>query len=767
MNKRGSWGLVLLLMLAGALAACSEADVTATSASSEPGAQPTSEPTTQPEPAGSGESTLYVGPVLVDCEGEGPQKCYLVKETPDAEYEMFYDQIEGFTFEPGFEYELRVKTEAVENPPAGGSSIKWTLVEVVDKSVSLAGRRWKVEAYVAGEGVLVDVLPDTSISIEFQYDGFSGNAGCNNYFGSYEAADNSISVGPVGMTEMFCGAPGVMDQESAYLAALQSAASYQIVDNQLEMTNADGMTVLQYAMEEPTALTGTRWQLTYYNNGRGGFTSALLDTELTAEFNEDGQMSGSAGCNSYSGSYQIDGNNISIGPLASTMMMCETPEGVMDQETEYLAALERAATYEIIGNQLEMKDVDGSRIASYIALPPATLAGTSWTVTAYNNGQDAVVSVIIGTEITAEFDQDGSLAGSAGCNNYNTTYEVDGENITIGPAATTRMMCGKPEGIMDQENQYLAALQSAATFRMQGDKLELRTADGALAVAFARATQAMGIPELTAVLRNMTYNIDVTQSGTASLTDGEYREQAAPGSATETVVSLTDFESYGTLSNGEQAAAVLLTADPGGSGTFFYLSIVVEGDGEPVNTATILLGDRVQVNSLDIADGNIVVDMITHGPDDPMCCPTQHVVQTYELQDAGLVLTSTDVLGSADSGGSAAGGPNIIGVLWRWKGLSGATGVSEVGNPDSYTVEFMPDGNVAVKADCNQAGGTYMLTGNTISIEILTMTMAACPPDSRSDEFIEHLNAAASYFVKEGSLFIELEDDGGMMEFVR
>ena len=207
--------------------------------------------------------------------------------------------------------------------------------------------------------------------------------------------------------------------------------------------------------------------------------------------------------------------------------------------------------------------------------------------------------------------------------------------------------------------------------------------------------------------------------------------------------------------------------DPGGSGTFFYLSIVVEGDGEPVNTATILLGDRVQINSLDVADGSIVVDMISHGPDDPLCCPTQHVVQTYELQGEELTLTSTEVLGSTDSGGSAAGGPSIIGIEWKWQQLTETTGASEVNDPDNYTIKFMPDGEVTVKADCNMAGGTYSVTGNAISIEILTMTMAACPPESRSDEFIDLLNAAASYFVKEGSLFIELESDSGMMEFTR
>jgi uncharacterized membrane protein len=61
-------------------------------------------------------------------------------------------------------------------------------------------------------------------------------------------------------------------------------------------------------------------------------------------------------------------------------------------------------------------------------------------------------------------------------------------------------------------------------------------------------------------------------------------------------------------------------------------------DGQPHDIAWAQLGDRVQINSVSIQDGEIAVDMVTHGPDDPMCCPTQQVVQTYALQGEELVL---------------------------------------------------------------------------------------------------------------------------------
>jgi len=133
-------------------------------------------------------------------------------------------------------------------------------------------------------------------------------------------------------------------------------------------------------------------------------------------------------------------------------------------------------------------------------------------------------------------------------------------------------------------------------------------------------------------LASMEYQSEFTKSGTAPLENGEYSEQAAPGSATQTSVTLTDHVAFGEL-NGEPAAAVVLVTDPGGSGTFYSLHVVVNQDGELVNIANTDLGDRVQINSLDIEDGQIVVEMVTQGPDDPMCCPTQEVTKRYELQD--------------------------------------------------------------------------------------------------------------------------------------
>jgi heat shock protein HslJ len=108
---------------------------------------------------------------------------------------------------------------------------------------------------------------------------------------------------------------------------------------------------------------------------------------------------------------------------------------------------------------------------------PNPLAGTRWEVINYNNGRGALVSVLDGSRIALDFSTDGQVSGNAGCNNYFTSYQVNGNNITIVQPSSTSLFCAEPEGVMDQEAEFLAALQTAVTFRITGDTLEMRSAD--------------------------------------------------------------------------------------------------------------------------------------------------------------------------------------------------------------------------------------------------------------------------------------------------
>lgn len=74
---------------------------------------------------------IEVNSELVDCVGVEPQKCLQVREGPDEEWRLFYDDIAGFEFEPGFVYTLEVDVTTQERPPADAASTRYELVEVL------------------------------------------------------------------------------------------------------------------------------------------------------------------------------------------------------------------------------------------------------------------------------------------------------------------------------------------------------------------------------------------------------------------------------------------------------------------------------------------------------------------------------------------------------------------------------------------------------------------------------------------------------------
>lgn len=202
---------------------------------------------------------------------------------------------------------------------------------------------------------------------------------------------------------------------------------------------------------------------------------------ISASFGDDGRVHGVAGCNTYNGTYEVDGDEMSFGSLATTLMACPPP--ILDQEVTYLAALDTVQRYAVDGDMLTLYG-SGERAIVVFVVEDQDLAGTTWDVISYNNGNEAVTSLITDTAITATFDEAGQLSGNASCNDYQGPYVADASAITIGPLAGTQAFC---DVVMDQEAQYLAALESAAVYLVEAGRLELRTAENSLAVSMTRA----------------------------------------------------------------------------------------------------------------------------------------------------------------------------------------------------------------------------------------------------------------------------------------
>ncbi|MCB9175825.1 MAG: hypothetical protein H6648_01595 [Caldilineae bacterium] len=148
-----------------------------------------------------------------------------------------------------------------------------------------------------------------------------------------------------------------------------------------------------------------------------------------------------------------------------------------------------------------------------------------------------------------------------------------------------------------------------------------------------------------AQLGNASYTIDDT---VVALVDGIYQEKPMPDSASFIAnYSLGPWRAYGDLNgDGVEDAAQVLINMPGGSGVFMFLAAVADEAGQASVLDTISLGDRQALENLSIADGKVFVTGKTHGPDDPMCCPTLEFSATYGLQDGKLVLESEDGMGT-------------------------------------------------------------------------------------------------------------------------
>lgn len=145
-------------------------------------------------------------------------------------------------------------------------------------------------------------------------------------------------------------------------------------------------------------------------------------------------------------------------------------------------------------------------------------------------------------------------------------------------------------------------------------------------------------PVTKEAVMNGTYTIQDGQQ-TVQLSNGQYEAGQGADYVTVTVVPPV---AIGDLNgDGVNDAVVVLAENYGGSGTFLSLvPVLANPEGpKPDNGAT--LGDRVQVQSVTIKDGVVSVSLLTQGPNDPLCCPSQAQTQTFQyMPGTGLVLMS-------------------------------------------------------------------------------------------------------------------------------
>jgi heat shock protein HslJ len=240
------------------------------------------------------------------------------------------------------------------------------------------------------------------------------------------------------------------------------------------------LAALAMLSQQPPAaptIAGPEWVLVSLT-GHEKAAIAGLERKVSAVF-RDGKVAGSLGCNGFGGTYSIEGDRLVFGALVGTMMAC--PEPAMSIENAVRKALTGSVPFTLSDGLLTIQGSADTTLV-FEEQPAAGLDGV-WQVTALNNGREGVAAPRTGTPLTLRF-RNGAVGGSTGCNTFRSGYVVEGDRLRIQGALVTRKAC--PAEVMEQERQFLAALETTARWTIREGRLELRRDDGALAVAATR-----------------------------------------------------------------------------------------------------------------------------------------------------------------------------------------------------------------------------------------------------------------------------------------
>ena len=159
-----------------------------------------------------------------------------------------------------------------------------------------------------------------------------------------------------------------------------------------------------------------------------------------------------------------------------------------------------------------------------------------------------------------------------------------------------------------------------------------------------------------------------------------------------------------------------------------------------------------------------------------VACPDDSLDQEFRtrLEQVATFVQDGDnlVLNLALDSGNMVFAPlnELVGTTWQWVEFQDRASGAEannisVPNPENYTIAFLPDGELALRFDCNRGTGTYTLDGSSLTIQLGITTLAACPDDSLDQEFRTRLEQVATFVQDGDNLVLNLALDSGNMVF--
>jgi heat shock protein HslJ len=223
----------------------------------------------------------------------------------------------------------------------------------------LDGTRWQLVEYGSPESP-TKALAQPPVGLSFELGQMSGSASCNSFGAQYSVDGAEIRIEDFPMTMMACDDP-IMQQESAYVRLLTGARHWRIEGDELVIEGEGGLLRYRRELVPPAAaLVGTAWRLESFELGAVA-QSVIAGSTVTLNLDQAGAVSGSGGCNSYNGQYEVEGSTIKIQNIIMTEMAC-AEQAVTQQEGAYLKALGQATAYTLDGQTLRVDYAGGALV---------------------------------------------------------------------------------------------------------------------------------------------------------------------------------------------------------------------------------------------------------------------------------------------------------------------------------------------------------------------------------------------------------------------
>lgn len=190
-------------------------------------------------------------------------------------------------------------------------------------------------------------------------------------------------------------------------------------------------------------------------------------------FLESDNFSGNAGCNSYGGDLDFDGQKLELSEIYRTSMACSDPEGVLEQESQYLNLLEDKIThYQIQGGQLILLNVDDPLLV-YDYRPPtpdADLEHNNWELSTFIY-EGLAHSTLRDTQISVVLDN-GEISGETDCHVFTASYSLENNEISITQLEIHPKDCVDSD-LEEQSNRFLDMLKRTQYYEIEGNHLRL------------------------------------------------------------------------------------------------------------------------------------------------------------------------------------------------------------------------------------------------------------------------------------------------------